>query len=751
MPVDRPTFSEAWHRVAKLRPRLRPIVQARRQAYRGRVYHVLRDPINNGFFRCDEAGYHFVALLDGQRTVAEAWEASNSFCGDDAPTQGEAISLLGQLWGQNLVQADLPPDSEGMFDRHRKRKRKEMGGYLMNIMFAKVPIFDPDRLLNYLVVLLGWVFGPIGMLVWVAAIAAGFWAVSDRWGELFDQSQGVLSWENLPLLWLAFIGTKAVHELGHGIACKRFARDEGVSGEVHTVGIMLLVLFPVPYVDASSSWGFRSRLRRAMVGAAGMYVELAVAAIAAIVWSRTAEGTAVHAVAYNTMFIASVSTLLFNANPLIRFDGYYILSDLLETPNLYGRSKEFLYYLVKKYAYGVRNPRSPVSVAAEHFWLPTYGVASAIYRVFLFVSISIFVFDQLPPELFVVPAVLVLAGVSGWLVVPLWKFGQYLATGPELARARGRAVAVTLATLMVLGAGLGVVPLPDWHRAQGLVEPREFERVVMATDGFLDASDLGGSGERGERALTLTSVGPDDASPPLVRASNPELRLELEQLRAERARLAAQQGKAAADGERHLVEGLTRAIEAKDEAIVRFERDLSRLTLRPTMTGTWVAPDLDRAAGVYLPAGKPVGTVASLDRLVVRVTADQYLGPRLDPEAWVGRRVELRAAGRPEPTYRGRVERVLPAGQRRLPSSALGFMGGGTLATAPDAENGDEAAEPYFELQVSPLTATGSPAQTWPGLRPGQRVVVRFELGAKPIAQQAWLALRQLVQRRLQL
>ena len=144
------------------------------------------------------------------------------------------------------------------------------------------------------------------------------------------------------------------------------------------MGIMLLVFMPMPYMDASSAWAFRSKWRRIAVSTSGMFVELAIAAVAAIVWSRTDPGARLNTFAYNVMFIASVSTLLFNANPLLRFDGYYILSDLLEIANLAPRSKQYLYYLTKRYAWGVRNPHNLANTAGAKLWRPVYGILSTL-------------------------------------------------------------------------------------------------------------------------------------------------------------------------------------------------------------------------------------------------------------------------------------------------------------------------------------------------------------------------------------
>ena len=347
MSIDRPTFSDSWYRVAQLRPRLRAAVQTHRQHFRGQTWHVLRDLGNDQYFRLSEPAYRFIGMLDGNRSVAEVWAAANEQLGDRAPTQGEAIQLLGQLFTSNLLQCELPADSAGMFERYRKRVRREVGGYLMNLLFMRIPLFDPEPILEKWVHLVGWLFSLPGLLLWALYVGFGFSYLTGHWEELFKaaQPQTLLQTENIFLLYACFAGIKAIHEFGHGFACKRFGKVSGTGGEVHTMGIMLLVMAPVPYVDASSAWAFRNKWHRIIVGAGGMYVELLVAATAAIIWANTAPGTLINDICFNLIFIASVSTIMFNANPLLRYDGYYMLSDALEIPNLGARANQYLGYL----------------------------------------------------------------------------------------------------------------------------------------------------------------------------------------------------------------------------------------------------------------------------------------------------------------------------------------------------------------------------------------------------------------------
>jgi len=724
MPVDRPTFSESWYRVAELRPRLRSTVQTYRQQYRGRMWHIVRDPANNQFFRVDDAGYFFVAMLDGRRTVSQVWEVCNEKLGDRAPTQNEVIQLLGQLYTSNLLQADLPPDAAGMFERYRKRIRREVTGYITNFLFVRIPFFDPENILRAWVHVFGWIFSWFGLALWLGLLAyAGNLMIGNIDG-LLDQTQSVIQPDNLFLLSITFVVIKAIHEFGHGFACKRFGTQNGTGGEVHTIGIMLLVFMPVPYVDASSSWAFRSKWQRAVVSAAGMYVELAVAAIAVIVWANTAADTTVHKLAYNTIFIASVSTLLFNGNPLLRYDGYYLLSDVLEIPNLAQRSKQYLYYLVKKYIYGARRVHTTARGAGEKFWLLTYAIASSIYRVFISIAILLFIADAL----FFVGAIMAAAAIVTWVFVPLGKWMKYLATSGELTRCRTRAIATTALFFAAIILSIGVIRAPDWQRAEGIIEPRRLQVVNMQTDGFI------------QHALeTDTAVGPDAV---LITAQNRQLETQLQLRSAERVVAERRYREALRDEDTAAVQVYEQHLRHIDADVDRLQRELDALRVHPRHRGVWVAPQVDEMNGAYLSRGKAVGLVASDDDLIVRVVTDQYLGPRVAEELGIGAKVELRVNGRPDDELTGAIERILQAGSEQLPSAALGYAAGGLMQTAMDDPT--RTVQRFFEVLIR------VPREDARRLRllSGQRIAVRFTLDKKPLAQQWYLEIRQLVQQR---
>jgi len=722
MTVDRPTFSESWYRVADSAPRLKSTARTYRQRSRGRLWHVVHEQSGDRFSRLSEAGYRFVALLDGRRTVGDAWRICSEQLGDEAPTQGEAIQILAQLYRENLLHSDLSPDVEGVLRRQQAEKRREVGGLLMNFLFVRLPLVDPNAFLDRWTAVFGRMFSRWGAAVWIGLVAIGLCCVAGRAEAVAGQASEVLDPENLPLLYLCFIGLKVLHEFGHAFVCKRFAGDTGANDEIHTMGVMILVFTPIPYVDVSNAWTLRSRWHRVVVGAAGMMVELAAAAVAAVVWAHTAQGTGLHAVCYNLMFVAGVSSLLFNGNPLLRYDAYYMLSDLLEIPNLAQRSTECVQYLVKRYGWKVLHAHNPARSRREAAWLCAYASLSVVYRAFVCVAIVLFVADKL----FVLGSLLAAGAVVAWVGVPLGRLAHYLLVGGEVARVRGWAVGSTLAVLVTVLAAGALIPMPQRARAEGVAEPVRMAVVYAAADGFVRDYLASGS-----------TVGAGDQV--LVESTNVELA-------AERKALLAQRDGATAERRIALTEDpgtaqvLCQRLRALDDKIRRVEGQLSCLALKSELPGTWVCPDVDRLKGAFVRRGDRIGTMIGDAGLLIRVVAGQHMAARIAAEA--NGLVDIRVKGAPDRQLRGTIDAVLPAGRQELPSAALGYGAGGSVETLPDGGEGIQSAERFFEIRIRP------DADSDVRLLSGQRVVVRFEMPAEPLMVQGWRSLLQLFQRR---
>ncbi len=709
------TFAESWHKVANLKVCLKPATRVRMQYFRGEKWFVVSDPYSNQFYRMRPEAWEFVSRLDKDRTVEEVWRECLDRAPDEAPGQEDVIGILTQLHFANLLYFSTPADSGRIFERYQKRRQREIRGTLLSIMFFRLPLWDPELFLRRILPVIRVLISPVGAAVWTVLVVMAVKAVVENFDQALSSADGVLAPGNLFWLYLALVVVKSIHELGHAMMCKRFG------GEVHTMGVMLLVFTPLPYMDATSSWAFRSRVKRALVGGAGMIFEIFVAAIATLVWARTGPGPA-HAVAYNIMFIASVSTVLFNANPLLRFDGYYILSDLLDIPNLHTRAKGHLRHLVERYAFGYKDSASPTQSRKEAFWLTVFGILSWIYRVLVFTGIILFVADKW------LIAGLVMAAfcIFSWVLVPMYRFVAYLGSSPRLARTRLRAIAVSLVFIATVAVVLGAIPFPDRFRVPGLLESEGYLKVAAGSGGRV-AEVLAKSGEAVEAGRAL------------LRLEDPELLLQIDSTRAQITETLAMRQRAmsldAADlapiGKR------LETVRARLDDLLRRKEDL---VIRAREDGIWVSPGVREMVGVWVPRGATVGEIVNPVEFRFAAVVDQDEASNLFTGAID--KAEVRIFGQGGKNIEVGDVRIIPYRHERLPSAALGWRGGGEVAVSLQDEEGTHAAEPFFAIYAD---LAPRPDVAFLHGRSGK---LRFSMGRKPLLIQWTRSLLQLLQKR---
>ena len=707
-------FSPSWYRVSGLKPRIRAHTLIHRHAYRGKVWFVLQDEAAGRSHRFSPAAHRFIGLMDGEKTVQEIWEATSAQLGDEAPTQEEVIRLLGQLHAADALLCDVPPDSMEVFRRHQRHERMEWKRRLWTPLALRFPIWDPDRFLQRTRFLVEPLFGWFGVLLWLAVVGTGAVLAATHWTDLTkDVVDRILAPQNLLLLWLVYPVVKALHELGHAYATRHWG------GEVHEIGIMLLVLTPVPYVDASSAWGFSERHKRMAVGAAGIAVELFLGALALFVWLSVESG-GVRAVAYNVMLISGVSTLLFNGNPLLRFDGYYVLSDALEIPNLGTRANKYLGYLVQRYLFRVNDADSPADTTGERVWMVVYGIASFIYRVFIMFVIITFI----ATKFFFVGVLLAIWAVATQILMPVGKVLYFLATSPVIRRQRGRAVAASAALVAVLLALLFALPIPNWTRAQGVVWVPEEAQVRAGTEGFV--------------ARLLAPVDSQVVrGQPLIEAQDPFLRTRVAVLQAQMRELSAQYD-AMVTQDRVQAAMVREEMQSVAANLQRSREREGELILRSPASGRLVVPGAADLPGHFVKQGQLVAYVVEPKPLTVRVAVRQ------DDIALVRahtRGVEVMLAGWGAEPVPAKILREVPGASRQLPTAALGSAGGGPFAVDPRDNQGVTALGRVFQLELELPPGVRSPYL-------GARVYVRFDHGFEPAGIQLYRAFRRLLLRK---
>ena len=384
-----PTAS-LWERMADQRLHLRDTVSVHEHRYRGRAWYLLRDTLGKQQYRLSRGVYQLIARLDGRQTLSEAYArfaAGRQIQGEPTP---ELLTTLTQLHAAGMLAADLPTDVGPLIARQRQQRRKQNLSRWLRLLSPRMRLVDPDRFLERSLPWAGWFFRPVALLAWLMLTAVAGLQALMHWDALaLYGAQRLDDPQSWLLLVCAYPLVKALHELGHGFAAK------SAGAEVNEMGITLLVFLPVPYVDASAASVIENKYRRMLVGAAGIIVELLLAALAMFAWLQLPDGLLREA-AFAVMLIGGVSTLLFNGNPLLRFDGYYVLSDAIEIPNLATRAGRYYGYLARRYVLGLSGERAPGTVKGERAWLLFFGAASTLYRLSITIGIALFLISVVP-------------------------------------------------------------------------------------------------------------------------------------------------------------------------------------------------------------------------------------------------------------------------------------------------------------------------------------------------------------------
>jgi putative peptide zinc metalloprotease protein len=706
-------FSPSWYRVADLKPRIRAHARILRQSFRGEVWFVLQDQAAERSHRFTPAAHHVIGLMDGERTVQQIWDAASAHLGDESPTQEDTIRLLGQLHAADALLCDVPPDSMEVFRRYERHERMRWRRRLWTPLALRFPLFDPDRFLRRTMPLVDPLFSWFGVAVWLLVVGAGAVLAASHWKDLTENiTDRVLDPANLVLLWFVYPVVKSLHELGHAYATRRWG------GEVHEIGLMLLVFSPVPYVDASSAWGFRDKRKRMVVGAVGIAVELFLGALALFVWLMVEPG-AVRAVAYNVMLISGVSTLLFNGNPLLRFDGYYVLADAVEIPNLGARSNTYLGYLVQRYVLGIKTAESPAHSSGERAWMVVYGIASFIYRIF----ISFIIITFIAGKFFFIGILLAIWALATQVLMPMGKSLAFLFRSPSVQRKRGRALLTSLALLLAVGGVLFFVPAPSWTRTEGVVWVPEEAQVRAGADGFLVSllAPVGSEVRKGQ---------------PLIQAEEPFLATRVAVLESQLTELNAKY-QALMTADRVQAAMVREEIIASQANLRRARERVDGLVFRSPANGRFVVPNATDLPGRFITKGQLVGYVVEPREITARVALlqDDIALVRQDT-----RSVEVMLAGWDARPLPAQIRREVPGASAQIPTAALGTAGGGPIAVDPRDQQGVTTLRQVFQLELALPPEVRSEYL-------GARVYVRFEHAEQPVGFQIYRALRRLLLR----
>ena len=710
-------FSDSWHLVADLKVSLIHSVESYKQFYRGDIWYVLNDKFSSKFYRVTPKAYKFLMKLDINRTVEEIWEKSLLDSPELTPNQNDVVRILSQLHLNNLLYSKNKFNVDSVFSRFSEVKQKEIKGKIASFLFIKIPLWNPEKWLENNKKLIHIIFSKVGFIVWAFFLIFALKEVFDNSQGFLNQTQGMLSVNNLVYLYVALVFLKVFHEMGHAMVAKRFG------GSVTTMGVSIIIFTPLPYMDASSSWVFQNRFHRAFVGAAGMFVELFIAAIAAIIWVNTGDGT-VNSVAFNMMIMGSITSIFFNGNPLLKFDSYYILSDLLEIPNLYNRSHQQIYYLIEKYVFSLQDLFNPSRSIKEAFWLVVYGVLSFLYKLIVSISIGIFVADQF----FLLGVIVILLSIFMWIIKPTWKFLTYLFSNQKLRTKRFRVFMISSIFFLFFFILLFYIPFYNSIKAQGIVKAKSFENIYSPTESYINKIEVKNN----------TYVEKGDV---LVSLSNKTLDFDIDTLNAQLLETNAMILQAIEENIANL-KPLYNRLESLKEKLQILKEKKESLKILATIDGVWFDNKLQDKKYSLVKQRELLGKIIVPDsyQFIGVVTQDKASDLFLLEKDDIYANIKLYGIAHLD--FDVFNVNIIPYEKNYLPSAVLGFAAGGDIAVDRSDESGLKSLESFFEIKVD---INSKNIQYLYHDRSG---VLKIELPLKPLGTQFTEFVEKLLQKR---
>jgi len=469
------------------------------------------------------------------------------------------------------------------------------------------------------------------------------------------------------------------------------------------MGIMLLVFSPCLYCDVTDSWMMKSKWHRIAIAAAGMYIEVLMSALAIFIWWNTQPGL-LHHLCLNFFFVTTISTVIFNANPLLRFDGYYMMSDWLEIPNLRAKSDKLVRDTFAWWCLGIEPNEDPFMPETGRVWFVTYAIAASLYRWVILFSITMFLYTVLKPyRLQSVGIMLAVVSVGGIIVSSLMNLYK-IVSAPRIEPMSKLKIGVSLTLLTAVIAGVMMIPIP-WHLESAfLIEPNDVKHVYVTMPGKIKELKVqpGQVVKPGEILAQMTNPQIDDA---MLTLKN-EIKVQL----------AEQESYKLLDSpsEEYIAKIRIKGTQAQ---LDEYENQKNQLKIVAPIAGTVIAPPrkpepkydpainrlstwhgtpLDaRNAGCFVDERTHLLSIAPDDRLQAILLIDQ--GDRNDLS--IGEEMELKFEHLPHRTYKAQVKEISKRHLEFAPQS-LSNKGGGSLPTVTDADGRERLMSVAYQATV---------------------------------------------------
>ena len=604
------------------------------------------------------------------------------------------------LYQSGLLISDRPGQGPILQSRGRTRGRRDFRSQWLNPLAIRFRGIDPTRLFDVLYPIVrpffsrAWLIASAVFILSAALLAAVRWPVLAAKLPTFEQ---FFTPGNLLLMTFLVAGIKVLHEFGHGLACRHFG------GECRELGAMFLVFTPCLYCDVTDSWRFTSKWSRAAVSAAGIFVELNLAAAAMFVWWFSEPGL-LNQVCLGVMTVASIGTIVFNGNPLMRYDGYYVLSDLVEVPSLSERAASVVRYYFSRYLLGLSGEPEPLMPSRNRLWYATFAIASAVYRWLVTFAIILFLVAAARPyRLESLARVFGMAGIVALVFAPLFRVKRFLEVPGSWQRMRISRLALSIGISVILLSAILLVPLP-----QRIFGPLEMQLLDPASIYVDVGGRVTGTSARYGRPIAAGDV--------LVRLENRDIDLSVEELTARRDRqrteLTSLRRQQFDDASAALsIPHSEKLLESLEEQLEQKLRDRARLTIASPRDGLFFPPSIVSAAseanglpswtgrpldpdnhGCAVEAGVLLGQIGDPLRRQAAIVVDQEDVEFVKP----GDAVEVLLDAFPDRVFHGRVAEVALGELRETPHRLSNLAGGEVSSKFDGATSSRPASTSYL-------------------------------------------------------
>ncbi len=656
--------------------KLRPDLVVQPQFYEGMTHYVIKDPIALKYFRFKVEEYFLLQQFDGKNTLLDVKRAFERKYRPQTISVDDLIRFASQLHEAGIAQIDTTEQGKVLIERRRKNKWKRIWQFFANILYIKIPIIDPEKLLTGMYPYFRWLFTSYFITVSVGMMLAAITLVISRWSEFYANLptfQSFFNFYTIFYFWTSLAIVKVIHEFGHGLTAKHYG------GEVHEMGMLFLVLTPALYCDVTDSWLLPNKWKRIWISAAGIYVECFLASLATFVWWNTQDGL-LHSLMLATMFICSVNTILFNANPLLRYDGYYVMADWLEIPNLRIKSTQFFVYLFQEKVLGLEVPVQNYMPRSRRFLFVSYAIASYVYRWVVTFSIIFFLNSFLKQyHLASISHMLAIGALIPMLGMPMYQMFKFTQQPGRMRKVKKARAAGFFAAATAIIAGVLLIPTPLRLQGTLVLMPAEPVAVYPEVEGQLVKLWVKDGDEVKKGQLLAELINPSKQRERLVLSEQLNINFSKFETYSTSRNI----------GDRGIAQQFRGDVVEMEKAVSKVNEQIGKLRLVSPRDGYALGIPAAETTGQYLkPGQKPFCEIGDPRKLEAHLILDQTDVDlvRLDrddgkPTAWV------KIYGDSERTHKSYVREIAKKNLDEIPPE-LSNQAGGEIATKPDQKTG---------------------------------------------------------------